>query len=396
MQLNQATQDLLHGSFLKEHWQKKSLFFSQCFDDNLAFDESVDINELAGFALEEGIESRLIKQNEPQQLVFALENGPFSEEQITSLPPSHWTLLIQAVDHYLEDFQHLKQQFDFIGNWRLDDVMISISPVGGTVGPHFDQYDVFLIQASGTREWKIGQQCDENSALISGNSLGIIDDFHAEQTHQCSVGDMLYIPPGKSHWGTASSDNCVTISIGFRAPSYQEILDDICLEVSSTLSESQRFEDKPSSLAKKSPPALITNHCIDQIELRLKELVLNKQLLTERFNAVISQVKYTEDFSECCENDAELILQEWLTAQTNVVLRSNSRINYSELNTEAGEVIVGLNGEIIKLDDNETLRILIQELSQYQVISIKQYTSNPSCKRLLLQAISQDAIEYLE
>ena len=395
MQLSQTTLDRLNNTFFKEHWQKNSVLFAQCFHNNDDFEQCIDINELAGLALEEDIESRLITQTNPSELKFNLNNGPFTEAQITSLPTSHWTLLIQAVDHYFEAFQALKQQFTFIPNWRLDDVMVSISPTGGTVGPHFDQYDVFLIQASGTREWQVGQTCDSATALMEGNALSIIDNFNAEQTHQCSVGDMLYIPPGKSHWGTATSDNCITISIGFRAPSYQELIDDISLEAISDLSESERFEDVHQTRPQQNL-ALIDDENMAQITKTLQQLILDKYRIGERFNAMSSQVKYPDDFDIITQEEAASLLSQWQQAQATLILRANSRINYSKHLTDHGETfIIGLNGQVIRLPASPSLEQLIEQLSTFQAIKINQINASESCLTLITAAISFDAVENL-
>lgn len=396
IQLSKATLDILHRGFIEEYWQKQSLFFSQCFTDNQAFEENIDMNELAGLALEEGIESRLISQADEAQLIFSLEDGPFSETQISSLPQSHWTLLIQAVDHYFEHFQQLKQQFNFIPQWRLDDVMVSISPTGGTVGPHFDQYDVFLIQACGTREWQVGQRCDEATALTQGNALSIIKNFSPEQSYQCQVGDMLYIPPGTSHWGTATSDNCVTISIGFRAPSYPEIIDDLCLEVNSGLNASQRFKDSSANLQAGGHPALISTGCLEDVEQALRELLLNKRRVAERFNAIISQVKYTDDFEEISAKDAQALFNDWHSEQADIVLRGNSRINFSQVSSDSERIMIGLNGQVIPMSSCQLLLTLIQQLCEYTPIKLDTYASNTLCRQLLIQAIAQDAIQRLD
>lgn len=394
MQLTHDTKKQLHGSFVEDHWQKNSVFFSQCFTDNNDFEHHIDINELAGLALEDEIESRLISQNNPAELIFNVENGPFTDAAISQLPASHWTLLIQAVDHYLETFQALKQQFDFIPNWRLDDVMISISPTGGTVGPHFDQYDVFLIQASGTREWQVGQQCNDHSELISGNALSIIKDFQAEQTHQCSPGDMLYIPPGKSHWGTATSDNCVTISIGFRALSYLEIIDDICLEANSNLGESQRFNDTAISNTDVNP-ALIDQNSLNEIEQQLHAMLLNKTMIAKRINVLSSQIKYDDAFDIISQSHASEQLEQWHQAQAIIALRANCRINFSEC-PQSQQLMIGLNGELIELPNSEALQELIALLSSYQTISLNDYADHEACFSLLRTAISLDAIDNLE
>ncbi|MBK8289148.1 MAG: hypothetical protein IPK95_11375 [Cellvibrionales bacterium] len=153
--------------------------------------------------------------SDAQQTDWQCEQGPFKAKRFKTLPPSHWTLLVQSVDQWIPEIQALLAQFDFLPRWRLDDIMISYATDGGGVGPHFDYYDVFLLQASGKRRWQVGQRCDENSALRDNDKIKLLKDFHTEADYTLATGDMLYLPAGVAHWGTAVGDDCITISIGF-------------------------------------------------------------------------------------------------------------------------------------------------------------------------------------
>ena len=191
-----ATLDVLGGisaeHFLKEYWQKKPLLIRQAFPGFLC---PVSPDELAGLALEESVESRLI-QEQQGEAHWVLENGPFEESRFGQLPATHWTLLIQQLDAWHEEINALKQHFSFIPNWRIDDIMASYAPQGGSVGPHYDQYDVFLLQAHGHRHWQIGQMCDEHSPQLEGTPLRILKAFEAQADWVLAPGDMLYLPPG--------------------------------------------------------------------------------------------------------------------------------------------------------------------------------------------------------
>ena len=157
------------------------------------------------------MQSRLIWQAQGQ---WQLEHGPFG--RLPSPKASNWTLLVQSLDVHDDRASELLHQFNFIPTARLDDLMASIATRGGGVGPHFDSYDVFLIQAQGQRHWKYGQQKD--LSLIEGLPLKILREFQPEQDAVLAPGDMLYLPPHAAHDGIALTDDCMTLSVGFRAP----------------------------------------------------------------------------------------------------------------------------------------------------------------------------------
>ncbi len=200
--------------FLSEYWQKKPLLIRQAFPD---FDDFLTSNELAGLACEEAAQSRLVLKQRGQ---WKLEAGPFAESRFAKLPKKDWTLLVQGINHFVPEAVNLLQQFNFIPSARLDDLMVSYAPDGGGVGPHFDSYDVFLLQGQGKRLWRISDQTD--SALVKDAPLKILQNFQTQQEWLLETGDMLYLPPQYAHWGIAVGD-CMTYSIGFRAPSAQEL-----------------------------------------------------------------------------------------------------------------------------------------------------------------------------
>ncbi|MDX1800873.1 MAG: cupin domain-containing protein [Marinobacter sp.] len=205
--------------FLKEYWQKKPLIIRQAFP---GYRSPVSADELAGLACEPAVESRLVLEQENGK-PWQLHNGPFEPERFSELPETHWTLLVQGLDHWVPAVADLLDSFRFVPNWRLDDIMASYAPVGGSVGPHYDQYDVFLLQAEGHRRWHFGGHCDETSARIEGTPLRILRDWQGETIATLAPGDMLYLPPGIGHHGIAE-DDCLTFSIGFRAPSVDDLM----------------------------------------------------------------------------------------------------------------------------------------------------------------------------
>lgn len=202
-------------TFLARHWQTKPLLIANAVSH---FKPPFTRHQLAGLALEDDVESRIIECRDGQWLQH---HGPFASSDFNRELP--WTLLVQAVDHYIPAVAELRKLIDFIPQWRVDDVMVSYAVDGGSVGPHFDNYDVFLLQGEGHRLWRLGQFCDESSPLLPHDDLRILRDFECTDEYLLGPGDMLYVPPGIAHWGIAQGD-CTTFSIGFRAPRINDMV----------------------------------------------------------------------------------------------------------------------------------------------------------------------------
>ena len=188
--------------FLNQYWQKKPLLIRQAFP---GFVCPIDANELAGLACEEHVESRIVLEND-QGRPWQCRMGPFDESDFASLPPTHWTLLIQGLNNWVPDISDLLNYFRFIPNWHLDDIMASYAPDQGSVGPHFDFYDVFLLQAEGKRRWKIGNTCTADTARLEGTDLRILKEFETQTEWLLEPGDMLYLPPQIAHYGVAEGE----------------------------------------------------------------------------------------------------------------------------------------------------------------------------------------------
>ncbi|WP_341501105.1 cupin domain-containing protein [Gallaecimonas sp. GXIMD4217] len=201
-------------AFLKDYWQKRPCLIRAGFSD---FQDPLDADELAGLAMEADVESRLVARTGDD---WQVEHGPF--EQFPTADRD-WTLLVQAVDHWLEDANALMSPFRFIPNWRIDDLMVSFSVPGGGVGPHLDQYDVFIIQGSGRRHWRVGDRQPLKSKLPHPSLLQVEPFEEALIDAELEPGDILYIPPGFPHEGWALAPS-LNYSVGFRAPSGRDLL----------------------------------------------------------------------------------------------------------------------------------------------------------------------------
>ena len=208
--------DLSPARFLEEFWQRKPCLIRAACPD---FQMTLDGDDLAGLACEELAEARIVTGS-LASAKWHLQSGPFEESVFATLGERDWTLLVQDVEKHYPPIQPLLDCFDFLPTWRMDDLMVSFAAPGGSVGPHADQYDVFLLQASGRRSWQIARHYDP--ALLPDCDLNILANFKPEDEWTLEPGDMLYLPPGVAHHGVAL-DACLTCSIGFRAPSAADL-----------------------------------------------------------------------------------------------------------------------------------------------------------------------------
>ena len=267
-------------TFLKEYWHKKPLLIRGAIPN---FEGFLTPNELAGLACEADVQSRLISFQKKQ---WKLEQGPFSEKRFSKLPERDWTLLVQSVNHHLQEGVDLLQQFNFIPHARLDDLMVSYAPDGGGVGPHFDSYDVFLLQGCGQRVWRISEQ--EDLSLVEGAPLRILQNFNVEKEWTLSAGDMLYLPPHVAHWGIAIGD-CMTYSIGFRAPSAEELSGEFLNYLQMNRELSGRYSDP--DLAIQSHPAEINADMVKKVSAILDSLKWNEADVTSFLGQYLSEPK---------------------------------------------------------------------------------------------------------
>lgn len=225
-------------SFLENYWQQKPLFIPQAFAD---FDNPLDENELAGLACDPDANARFMQHVQGNEWRMCM--GPLEESFFDDLSGNKWSLLVSDVEKLLPDFRDYLQPFRFVPDWRIDDLMISYAPPGGSVGAHVDQYDVFLLQASGVREWQIETSPRIGTQQSVSTDISLLGDFKADKTMQLNAGDMLYLPPHFAHHGIAIEEACMTWSVGFRAPSADEMLPSILNYISDTMEQSERFTD---------------------------------------------------------------------------------------------------------------------------------------------------------
>ncbi len=278
--------ELTARQFLAEYWHKKPLLIRQAFP---GFSTPLSPDELAGLACEETVESRLVLEKDGPA-PWTLEHGPFAESRFASLPETHWTLLVQEINRHVPQLAQLREAFNFIPQWRGDDIMASYAPVQGSVGPHVDQYDVFLLQGLGRRRWQINPQ-PADETLLPDCELRILQNFTATDEWILEPGDMLYLPPGVAHYGVAL-DECMTFSIGFRAPAHAELLGGFIDDLVAGLDETQRYADPQLELQKN--PGEITHRALAQVRDILQQAMADTPRINRWFGRYITEPRHGE------------------------------------------------------------------------------------------------------
>lgn len=273
--------NLTAAQFLAEYWQKKPLLIRQAIPN---FAGLLDANELAGLACEEDVQARIIQCKNAK---WSVKQGPFAERDFAKLPERDWTLLVQGVNHFLPEAADLLAQFNFIPTARLDDLMVSYAPDGGGVGPHLDSYDVFLLQGSGQRHWKISTQSD--TSLIEDAPIRILKHFETEQEWTLEAGDMLYLPPQVAHWGTAVGDDCMTYSIGFRAPKTQELAHEFLSYLQDHLALDGMYQDP--DLALQAHPAEISPQMVSKVSDMLQNITWDNAMVGHFLGQYLTEPK---------------------------------------------------------------------------------------------------------
>ena len=268
------------NEFLRDYWQKKPLLIRRALP---RFNGLLDPQQLLALACAEDVQARLVTQ---QRGTFALRQAPFEPEDFDNFGKAKWTVLVQGVNHHLPEAAALLKHFNFIPHARLDDLMVSYAPKGGGVGPHFDSYDVFLLQGTGHRRWQISTQADRT--LIEGAPLRILKDFCVEQEWVLEAGDMLYLPPHCAHNGIAE-DDCMTYSIGFRTPSYQELAEQFLVYLQDRIEVEGMYADP--DLKTQRHPSEIGAAMLNQVGQAIKRVRWDSEDVANFLGCYLSEPK---------------------------------------------------------------------------------------------------------
>jgi len=355
--------DVLGGitaeQFLSEYWQKKPLLVRNALPEIIHILEPNDVMELA---LEEHVSARLIRQKDRDPNQWHVKSSPLIKGDFQKLPKL-WTLLVQAVDHYSFDLAALWKKFPFIPQWRRDDIMVSYAPKGGSVGKHFDFYDVFLVQGYGHRRWQLGQMCDAETEYVAGQPLKLLPDINIQFDEILAPGDLLYVPPGLSHYGVAE-DDCLTFSFGFRMPNIADMMD----RVSDKFSDNQILKNPLTDILREKVANIgeITTDELDFLKTKLLAQLENSMVLDDAIMSLMSEAKYPDNIPEAEEigvGDLESALEEGYK----LILEPASRLLYTD---QENELLFWANGEALGI--SEQFAPYLKQLADGQVVELNQ------------------------
>lgn len=370
--------------FLRDYWQQKPLLIRQALP---GFESPITPDELAGLSLEEEVESRLVIEHGERP--WELRRGPFAEDTFSQLPEREWTLLVQAVDQFVPEVAELLEHFRFLPSWRIDDVMISFAAPGGGVGPHYDNYDVFLLQAHGRRHWRIGQMCDADSPLLEHSDLRILSDFQGTDEWVLEPGDMLYLPPRLAHLGIAV-DDCMTYSVGFRAPSAAEVLTHFTDFLAQFLPDEDRYSD--AGIEPSGDPHQIQRDALDRLKALLQEHMSDERLLLTWFGQFMTEPRYPELVA-----GEELQLDDFVqTLEDGAVLVRNpsARLAWSEVDIG---LLLFASGQSRLLPNH--LRELLKSICSADALhldNLGQWLADEDGRNLLWELVKQGSLEFAD
>ncbi|MEP6786381.1 MAG: cupin domain-containing protein [Sphingomonadales bacterium] len=368
--------------FLRNYWQQRPLLIRNPW---AKWRNPLEPDELAGLACEEGVEARLIEQ---KRKGWKVAHGPFPESRFGKLGKTPWTLLVQAVDHVVPDVAALIDPFRFIPNWRIDDVMVSYASDGGGVGPHFDQYDVFLIQGLGRRRWQIGKHCDATTELLPHDDLRLLASFEATDEWVLEPGDILYVPPGIAHNGVAVGDDCMTYSVGFRAPSRSELIAHWCDHLLATLEEDDRYTD-PGLMVQRNPGE-ISPDALDRLHRMVSEKMLDRVAFAGWYGQYSSTPKYPD---QIWEPDAPVTIE---SIRARIIvgtgLMRNPASRFSFVRQSADAVILFVDGESFECTGlSATFAEMVS--GQNPVVVGSEIVSSDDAMSLLAKLIDQGSVK---
>lgn len=378
VQFNEVDQN----TFLKQYWQKKPLVIRQALP---GFINPLSPDELAGLAMEEEIESRLVFETPNKKPFWHLKKGPFLESDFTTLSKTHWTLLVQGVDRFIPAVYELLEHFNFIPQWRIDDVMISYATQQGSVGPHYDHYDVFLYQAKGRRKWSLTtQNCTPDNA-ISDIELRLMKEFNIEEEYLLEEGDMLYLPPHVGHYGISLSDQCMTYSFGYRSYTGQELWDSLGDYLSEREAFKVLYQDPDWSSLQNSSELSVP--AWKNAQTLLLKLVNDEQLMQSWFGCFATRLDHQAEqlLSESWTDEESITQDDFISALTTMPLERDPCCRFSYLiNPDNKKIDLYING--CEWDTQDTTPELIRYIANnrfYTFDNLSKHLDNKNNQQFL-------------
>ena len=370
--------------FLSRYWQKKPLLMKRAIHP---FPEIISPEELAGMTLEKEIESRLIIQG-PGKNDWQLKRGPFKNSTFQKLPKKKWTFLVNGVDRFVPSVHAFLDEFSFIPFWRMDDIMISYAVDQGNVGAHVDNFDVFLVQATGKREWMIEDKPVMQDDFVPDLPVRLLRKFKPTHRWVLEPGDILYLPPRFPHHGVAQGDRCMTISVGCRAPSMNEIINGVVTNALIQSDESARYTDPD---LKPQAPGEISKEAVAKLKKTIEQALLSDEFLREWLGRHVTDPYSDVDLKAHAEKITPGKVASTVKGALALVRTEGSRLAY--VKGKKGEIAFYVNGDRENLSGKAAL--LAQELANRIVVPseiIKPFLGDKKCLALLASLLTAGAL----
>lgn len=335
--------DISVEEFLRDYWQKKPLLIRNALPN---FQSPITQDELAGLACETDTSRIVIEKGGKHP--WEVRHGAFDDDDFTNLPATHWTLLVNDTDQFLPELKAVMEPFRFIPDWRIDDLMISFAVEGGSVGPHVDEYDVFLIQAQGQRRWQITTQPTHPDNFLPDLELRIMRDFQPEQEWVVNPGDMLYLPPNVPHYGVALNE-CMTYSVGFRSPSQADMLEKLVENLLEEPRLQQRFSD-PERQLQDAPGALTQTDMDRLIDFLIDALPQDTHALQMWLGKYLTEPKSANNMPEAAPI-SKAAFNKLLNRKKTFIKSSGCRSLYF---LEENDTCLFINGQLFRIPAKQT------------------------------------------
>jgi 50S ribosomal protein L16 3-hydroxylase len=381
--------------FLRAHWQKKPLVIRRALPN---FTDPIAPDELAGLACEEGVESRIVKgelaekakrgastkRGAPWEVVW----GPHPEARFRSLPDHGWTLLVQEVNRWVPEAALLLDHFSFLPSVRVDDVMVSFAAKGGSVGPHLDSYDVFLLQGEGKRRWRFDTKRTKNVRFVEGLDLRILESFVLDADVVLERGDILYLPPGFAHYGVSETRTCLTYSIGFRSPRKSEAWSSFA---ASRDDAGELLTDPP--LAPLANPGAIPKSLLERVRAMVRSMDMSNDAIDRWFASYATRLKPGHTIEPPKKAPTEKTIFARL-AKGDVLKRSEEgRWAYLE---KRSALLLYVGGEEIEVKTKDAIALAkrLCALRRHSLSDLKNETRSRASRRLLVDLIERGALYF--
>jgi 50S ribosomal protein L16 3-hydroxylase len=374
------------SAFLRQHWQKAPLLVRGAFP---GFHDPITPDELAGLSCEDGVESRIVRERggaRPWEVTW----GPQIERTFAKLPERGWTLLVQEVNRWVPEAARMLDRFSFLPNVRVDDVMVSFAAPGGSVGPHLDSYDVFLVQGQGQRRWKFHTRQTKDVALVAGLDLRILSRFRSDADQVLGPGDMLYLPPGFAHHGVAVTP-CLTYSIGFRSPSAGEAWTSFAAHAARRDEARSLLADPP--LAPAENPGAIPPNLLREARAMVRALDMSDDAIDRWFASFSTRLKPGHSLEPPRRApDAKTILTR-LSRGDRVVRSEEGR--WAFLPAPRGALLLYVGGEEIATPRAAVpLAKLLCSARRHEGGSVRAMATSAAARALLLRLFAMGALTF--